>query len=499
MDAIGDYDIVVYGGTMPGVAAATNASALLGDERSVLLVNPQPRWGGGSNVWNFRNWNHGGDSTTPQAGTFRRWYRMTGQAFDPQDLAELCQDQLRGDPNIDALGFWGISNVRKTDGELRAAEVAPLKRVDGKTKFSGESVIVSGDQFIDASESGRLTRLADIPLSIGRQDWASDTRQMAATLMVKMTDIDWQIIRQARSPNGQQTYGYTVDEISDNRVFWGGHWYVKNSASIEQFHDNHDRFRIKAINAAEAGDGEVWANTLLVYDVDGRYDARERGKILSYDGKTGPWDTDRARERSKELVGSDSFKGAVRAFPGFERASFVPDGQGNPTTQDVLFHRETVHTLDADGFALDREHVVDAGTGPESGADADHFERRIGLGYYWLTNIGYVPETPSDAAESFATENPVYIPFETLYTSYVPNVLLPGYAARISSEAWFELRLLPNLCVLGDAAGVAAAMAVERSRNPASFRPEHVSELQEILREDVGAKLEKDPSYGVVG
>ncbi|HMB51271.1 MAG TPA: FAD-dependent oxidoreductase [Natronoarchaeum rubrum] len=503
-NTFGNYAIIVYGGTFSGVAAAENAAKLLPDE-SILLINPSPGWGGvsgvgGQNAWDTRNWQHGDRSMTPQGGSFRQWYRTSGQAYDPEAIQDQLRESVAGRENVDVLDFWdAVDVVASDDGRgLSGVQVTPLKRVEGETKPSGQQVIVEGRQFVDASESGRLARLAGVPLSVGRTDWANDSRQMAATLMFQMTDVDWRTISQARSPNGQQTYGQATAPSSDRRLFWGGHWYVKNAAAIQEFNDSFPRFRIKALNAAESGDGRFWFNALLIYDVDGRYDARERGKILPATPDHSPWDVDRARERANEVVATDAFETAMRAFPGLERASFVPDDRGEPTTADALYLRETVHARGDDGFAITRDDVVDAGTGPNDGADADYYDTRIGLAYYWLNNNGYVSSTPSDAAEFYATENPVYVPFEALTTSHCDNLLVSGYAASVSSEAWFEMRLTPNLCVLGDGAGVGAAVASEHGVDPIDFGDEEIEELQTILADEVGAILEKDPDAGTV-
>jgi len=85
-----------------------------------------------------------------------------------------------------------------------------------------------------------------------------------------------------------------------------------------------------------------------------------------------------------------------------------------------------------------------------------------------------------------------------LTTSHCDNLLVSGYAASVSSEAWFEMRLTPNLCVLGDGAGVGAAVASEHGVDPIDFGDEEIEELQTILADEVGAILEKDPDAGTV-
>ncbi|MGI6588400.1 MAG: FAD-dependent oxidoreductase [Peptococcia bacterium] len=70
------------------------------------------------------------------------------------------------------------------------------------------------------------------------------------------------------------------------------------------------------------------------------------------------------------------------------------------------------------------------------------------------------------------------------------NLLVPGYATGCSSFAWAEVRVLPNLAVLGDAAGIAAARAVLFGESPADFKEEQINWVQEKLC-TMGARLDK--------
>ena len=86
--------------------------------------------------------------------------------------------------------------------------------------------------------------------------------------------------------------------------------------------------------------------------------------------------------------------------------------------------------------------------------------------------------------------HPVYLPYEALLTHYVSNLLLPGYAANVSSFAWGEVRVLCNLCVLGDAAGIAAAYCVINNLQPLYLNDSQIADIQALLR-TVDAKLDK--------
>ena len=59
-----------------------------------------------------------------------------------------------------------------------------------------------------------------------------------------------------------------------------------------------------------------------------------------------------------------------------------------------------------------------------------------------------------------------------------------------SSLAWAEIRVLPNQCVLGDAAGVAAAYAIKNGKDPLSLSQTDITNIQTLLKNS-NALLEK--------
>lgn len=487
------YDVVVYGATMPGIAAIRSLRAVAGDGPSVLVVNPQREVGGigcagAQNFWDVRAWSHDGRSSLPQGGSFRRWYRTQGQAYDVDRMVATLRRELDR-ANADLRPYHDLTDVAVENGRIESVALAPLERRDGETSVGESHVRIAADVFVDASESGRLSRLADVPQTVGREDWGPDDRQMAASLMVLVEGIDWDRIREATGPSGDPTYGTTVDPVEDKRLFWGGGHAVTADA-IDDFRESYPRMDLKAMNAAEHADGQFWINALLLYDVDGRYDARDRDR-LSSDPERDPWDRDRAYDRAVAAVEDSKFLAALRAFPGFDDATPVRDEDGSPRVGSELYVRETVHARDDRGFAVERRHVENAGAGPETGTDGELYDERIGLGYYWLDNNGYVRSGPGNNGALEPADNPVYVPYGALTIDRRPNLLVPGYAARVSGQAWFELRVLPNLCVLGDAAGAAAAVALGGDADPAAFDDGTIDRLQERLREDCDAVLDK--------
>ena len=90
----------------------------------------------------------------------------------------------------------------------------------------------------------------------------------------------------------------------------------------------------------------------------------------------------------------------------------------------------------------------------------------------------------------YSSEYPLYVPFEALITNQVSNLLLPGYAACVSSEAWGLVRIFANLCVLGDAAGVTAAYSVADGTDPLFLNEADIRGIQNCLENFMGARLD---------
>jgi hypothetical protein len=351
---------------------------------------------------------------------------------------------------------------------------------------------VPGDVFIDGSATGRLARLAGVGLSTGRADWDPDGRQMAASILVAVEDVDWSGLQQARDGQDRAVWGTSTEQSPDgpHRVFWGGAGIAANDAVLQAFAIAHPGFRVGAPRAWEEGRGVFWVSALLVHNVDGRRRAYDAG--TERDCEPVPplsRDVDSAYREARNLATSPDMLGALRRFPGMGKVRFA-ERDGEPRCAEVLLLRETVHATapGPDRFAVRVEDLTGAGAGGADGIDARHRPRRIGLGFAWLENAGYthgevVPTTS-------AAMNPAQLPLDAILAPPVANLLVPGFAARIESRAWWALRTAPNQCVLGDAAGVAAAFSVREGLSVLKFGTPEVAAVQNWLSAE-GAILEK--------
>lgn len=275
-----------------------------------------------------------------------------------------------------------------------------------------------------------------------------------------------------------------------------------------------------AQDAAEGSNplaSEWWVNMLLVFNVDGRAYNRDKGtSIFPKDMRSDYMTVDDAYVAAKKVLEYDDFLPALRSFPGFENAELVKDSKGKPVVAKILYLRETIHSAQSSSarangtensnYALRTDDFRVPGSNKSSGYDARNYAKRVGLNYYALDINAYKFEdlkksgayiwghevtTTLREGMSFPTHNsPTYVPYDAIATNFVYNLLIPGYAAGISSLGWSEARTLPNQCVLGDAAGVAAAYAANNNKQPLNFNSTDIAAIQSTLLNSA-AMLEK--------
>ncbi|SHE67144.1 FAD-dependent oxidoreductase [Desulforamulus putei] len=528
-------DIVIIGGGFDGCAAARSAAAAAPEKKILLVVNdPVQELGGigtagGQNFTDIRYWR--GKVVTQ--GSFGRWYAKAGQFYNTGGLAQIIKEDLAQFPNIKILYGYDIEDLvvqNNTIKEVRLRSIA--RQPSGEVAWGESTQRIKGKIFIDATVDGRLTRLSGNPLSVGRRDWprqylpgdeTSFSRQQAATLMFQVTGVktppknaqikDWEFVRDARGSwglaGGKQVFAANPQVIAFNEKY------------------GPRGFAIKPINAASNGkdSNTWWVNCLLVFNVDARAHERDKGsKRYPADTPPGHLNVDQAWVKARQFLQNPEFIRTLREFKvqdpvtgrwyGFGEAELVRDSRGLPVVGQILYIRESVHSplsqqtdygTENTNFAVTTEEARGAGADSQ-GADAENHPARIGLGYYMMDINAFIP-SDLKAAGSYRWPvtghlrpdwleaggepvNPVYLPYEALLPAKAENLLVPGYAAGISSFAWAELRVLPNLAVLGDAAGVAAARSLAENKSPRNFSREDITWVQKKLQQ-FGARLNK--------
>ena len=88
------------------------------------------------------------------------------------------------------------------------------------------------------------------------------------------------------------------------------------------------------------------------------------------------------------------------------------------------------------------------------------------------------------SSHHIAVKVPYQIPFRSLYSKNVPNLLFAGRNISATHLAMSSTRVMATCAVIGQAAGTGAALAIEKGCSPADVAAEHMALLQRRLLED---------------
>lgn len=529
-------DIVVYGGSFSAAAAAAKAAAHApAKEIAVIIPDPVSSIGssfgsigtiGGQNCFDIRSW----EGSNPVQGTFSWWFSRWGQFYNTDLMAALLKYDVTKYSNIKVYYGYDIKSFAAASNPYRITQVTVCsisRNSAGVVAWGNSMEVISGTVFVDASDDGRLARLANFSGSVGRYDWPAQyldadergpegkARQQAATLMFKVKGVQY-------GAAGNMEWGCP----SGVQYCCGGWNEYKTDPTILAFNATYgpQGYALKPMNAAQDGadSNEWWINALLVFNVDGRAYNRDKGTwIFPTDMRSDYRTVDDAWVGARNLIKNNpAFLNALRKYPGFSKAELVLDSNGNPVVGTVMYLRETIHMAinsaavangtEDTNYQLTAAACNKAGATPTTGQDAANYQTRIGLNYYWSDINAYQFSDLMDASGAYiwgadigaklrpdlgvtgsTPINPVYVPYFALTTGYVANLLVPGYAAGMSSFAWSEGRVIPNLCVLGDAAGIAAAYAINNGKDPRFLTDTDITAIQTTLQADCLARLDK--------
>lgn len=105
---------------------------------------------------------------------------------------------------------------------------------------------------------------------------------------------------------------------------------------------------------------------------------------------------------------------------------------------------------------------------------------------------------PGEPTVFHPAPTPYVIPYRCLVSAGVVNLMMAGRNISVTHAALSSTRVMATCALLGQAAGTAAAMAVEKGVTPAQIYPNHVADLQARLqRDDVWLPGRTRPADGV--
>ncbi len=315
---------------------------------------------------------------------------------------------------------------------------------------------ISADCFIDATQDAELAALAGADFTLGMEDLGSRRRQ-AVTLVMQVGGVDWGEMAEAliRDPSDQSgAYGTSA---------WG---FLEEMKGYQPF---DAAIRSRGLNLGLQNDGSVLINAMHIFDVDALDDASRELAM------------ERGQKEARFLL-----RYMKQNLPGFGRAFLA-------ATAPELYVRETRHLLGLYRLTIDDllEHR--------------DFWDKIALGSYPVD----IQATAMDDWGAVMGNPALYsIPFRCLIPVGLTNLLVVGRGASYDSLAHGSARVVPVGMAVGEAAGAAVALSLQKKVNfhELSAGEELVASLQERLKKqgaclrdfDFPYALQDHPLYPVV-
>ncbi|MFC4103419.1 FAD-dependent oxidoreductase [Paenibacillus xanthanilyticus] len=355
-------------------------------------------------------------------------FTRTLTPFKLEEFQVLAVDMLE-EAGVQVLFHSFVEQAHVEDGQIKSLTLA--------TK-SGP-IQLEGKAFVDTTGDADVAFLAGVPCLKGRE---GDGKTQPMTLKFRMRGVDLAKVKAYMLEHPEEFYKRTpVGELPDLELTgvcgFYKHW--KDAA----LPINRDQ----VLFFAGPGDDEVLVNTTRVQGLDGT-DVEQLSAA-------------EAQGRRQALQVAQFMK---RHLPGFEKASISQigaqigvresrriDGVYVLETEDVVSGRRFADVIARSGYPIDVHDPTGQGVKSE-----------------WVRGDGAYD-----------------IPYRSLVARGVGNLLAAGRCISTSHEALGTTRLTPSCMSTGQAAGTAAALALDTG---ASLVDLDVARLQSILR-DNGAIL----------
>ncbi|RCW48510.1 FAD-dependent oxidoreductase [Paenibacillus prosopidis] len=414
-------DVTVVGGGLAGLCAAI-AAARLGQK--VALVHNRPVLGGNSSsevrVWVCGATGHGINRYARETGIMGELF-VENQYRNPEGNPYLWDltllEAVRSEPNI---SLYLNTDVREAEAD-GDAESRVIRSVTGWMMGSERLIRFESDAFIDCTGDGLVGFLTGAMYRIGRE---------------------------ARSEFGEDWAPEAADDITLGSTLL---FYTKDTGKPVRyvppsFAKDITQTSIPIKRVIRSGDSGChywwieWGGELdTVHENE-----RIRDELWSviygiwdYIKNSGQFDAD---TMTLEWVGSLPGKREYRRFI----------GDTILTQHDIIGQRPFVDRIAFGGWSIDLH--------PPQGMYA----------------------TESGSKHLYA-DGIYHIPFGSLYSRNVSNLLFAGRNVSATHVAFGTTRVMATCAVMGEAAGTGAALSVMKGISPRELRENHRAELQQVM------------------
>jgi ribulose 1,5-bisphosphate synthetase/thiazole synthase len=440
------YDVVVVGGGPGGINAAIAAGRL---GARTLLIERYGFLGGMSTAGLVYPWMTFHDMQGNQVvrGVAQEIVdRLMARGASPghlRDTVGVCYTVTPFDK--EALKLVAVEMAREASVNLLLHSVASQTDVSGDRVVSVTTTSpyggreIPGKVFVDATGDCSLVALAGARTVKGRPD---DGKVQPMTMMFRVGGVDLEAVKAYVAANPKEFWKDTRIDKLDEWPLSG----VSGFFSLWEAHKPPSVPRNLVLFFAGLRPGEVFVNTTRVIDQD---------------------PTDVEAVTAAEVEGRRQVWAVLRFLqdhiPGFERSELLETGPqigvresrrlrgvATLTTEDIVTGRRFPDVIARNGYQID---IHD----PEG---RELINKELIRGAY-------------------------DIPYGALVSIDLSNVVVAGRAISCSVEAFASLRTTPSCMAIGQAAGVAAALAARAGTTLAQV---DVGSLQAALREQ-GAEL----------
>ncbi|KGP78873.1 MULTISPECIES: FAD-dependent oxidoreductase [unclassified Paenibacillus] len=419
------FDVTVIGGGLSGICAAI-AAARLGQK--VALVHNRPVLGGNSSsevrVWVCGATGHGVNRYARETGIMGELF-IQNQYRNPEGNPYLWDvtllEAVRAEPNLTLFMNTDVREV-EADGEKNARIIRSVK---GWMMGSEREITFESEMFLDCTGDGLIGFLAGAAYRIGREARHEFGEEWAPDVADDIT-------------LGSTMLFYTKD--TGKPVRFVAPSFAKDitttSIPIKRVIRSGDSGchywwiewggELDTVHENEQIRDELWSVIYGIWDY-----IKNSGKF-------------QAENMTLEWVGSIPGKREYRRFL----------GDTILTQNDVISQRPFEDRVAFGGWSIDL-HPPQGMYATESGSKHLHAD-----GIY-------------------------HIPFGCLYSRNVSNLLFAGRNISASHVAFGTTRVMATCAVMGEAAGVGAALSVIKGITPRELRELHLTELQQtMLRTD---------------
>ena len=442
-----NYDVIVGGGGVAGLAAAVN-SAKIGAK--TLLIERYGFLGGLATAGLVNPFMSSYTSTgTPLVGGFfndlcdrmRRTGGMLGRAFDPETM-KFCAQEMVLDAGVELLLHSWITGARMAGKEIMGLEVLTKS---GTSEIDARIVV-------DCTGDADIAAMAGAPFELGSPE---NGMTQAMTLMFTVGGVDVRrSLAYAKQNPGEMRFpkpksDEEIERLMEMAVGVAGFYKeVEEARSKGEFPLPQDMVFFISVPTP----GQVVVNTTHVGGIDG----------------TNSSDLTKAEiEGRRQAMALMSF--FRKYIPGFEVAYLVQTAAQIGVRESRRIVGEYVFTAEDVIAGSKFPDVVMRSAYPVDIHDS------AGKGYAREDDSGAAGASVPDRRDK-PSAPPAGDWYEVPYRSLVPmdveNLLVAGRCISATHEGQGAIRIMPSCMALGQAAGVAAALCAKEAVTPRTLDTE---------------------------